>query len=433
MTSVLAFASAVAGESTDVKATPPKAEQSGRAKPPKLEPVKAGPVYSSLESREVSRAKIYPSVANFSSRYTQTVDLPMDPPSGLKIGNTTLFPTWNESVSYEDNLYGASRKKTADVSVYTQPGFGVMHRFNESIQMACYYKFGWNDYLDDNAKDYLTHNVDFSLNMTNIGVEGFSINVFDTYAQTGNPGELNDNYDAFVRQHQNSSGAMFSYERERITASASYDYTIVDEFRRDGYDYNYHHINGMFAYKVNRRVRPYLKYSFYSYDLVDDSHYNYTIHEILAGVLWRPYDQFEFDWMLGDRRSLTVQKDHSDDGPVLKMRLNYYHSQNIMAYCQASYEFQVGVLSGESYVTSTEAGTMCKISPELAVGGRVVWTRQLNPWDDMRTTEAGMLVRYQFRRQFYFFGEYNWAGQESPAAGGYVNYNKGTIGFKWRY
>jgi len=276
----------VAGDAaTDVKETGSKAEGS-KAKPPKLKPARAGPVFSSFESNEVSRAKVYPTVANWSSRYTQRIEIPEDPPAGLRIGNTTLLPTWLETITYEDNLFGASRKKQDDFGVYTQPGLGVRHRFSERIEAGCYYKFGWYDYLDDKARDYLTHDVDFTLNCSNIGIDGLNLNVYDTYAQTANTGALNQSYRAFTRQHQNTSGAMVSYEPGRITAIASYDYTIVDEFGRSGNDYDFHTVKSMCAYKINPRLRPYVKYNFMCYDMIPDQN-NYTVHEVSAGAIWR--------------------------------------------------------------------------------------------------------------------------------------------------
>jgi hypothetical protein len=412
--------------STEVK------ETSAKAHPPKLEPAKAGGVFASFQSDEVGRANIYPTVANFSSRFTQRIEYPEDPPPGLKIGNTTLYPTWLETLTYEDNLFGTSQKKQDDWSLYTQPGFGVTHRFNEKIDIGAYYKFGWHDYLDDKARDFLTHNADFSLNCKNIGVDGLSLNVHDTYAQTANTGVLNENFRAFTRQHQNTAGAIVSYELERITATASYDYTILDEFGRNGNDYDYHHVNGMFSYKVNRKVRPYLKYEFYSYDFLTDRN-NYTAHKITGGVVWRPYEKYEFDWYLGNNRALAVATPNSNDGPVAGMQLNYYHSQQCRSYFRANYQYEVGVLTGGSNTTAVEAGTLYRIFPELSVGGKVSWTHEDRmSGEDYKTTQAGMLVRYNYKRQFWFFGEYNWTGQDYNM-GRYVNWNQATIGFQWKY
>lgn len=424
-----------AEDSTEsAKETGAKADDSGKAKPPKLEPAKAGDAFASLNGDEVSSAKIYPTVANFSSRFTQTIGLPVEDTPGLKIGNTTLFPTYLETLTYEDNLFAVSRKKQDDWGLYSQPGFGIRHRFSDKIQVAAGYAFGWYDYLDDKARDYLTHNANFALNLSNIGVDGLSINLYDTYAQTGNTGVLNESYLAFTRQHQNTSGAMVNYERERIAVSASYDYTLLNIFGSSDNDYAYHTINAMFAYKVSKRIRPYLKYRFQSYDFAPSDLNNYTMNEVLGGVIFRPYDQFEFDMYLGGQRSDAVYFDNSTEGPIAGMRLNYFHNQRITAHFAASRGYEVGVLTGGMTVSSIEAGVTCKISPELVIGARGGWTKELrDSGEDQRTVQADLLARYQFRRQFFFTGDYRYTGRETNMGGGYVNTNQATIGFQWRY
>jgi hypothetical protein len=409
-----------------------KAEETGRAQPAKLEPVKA-PGLGTSEARELGTLRLLPAPANFESRYTQPIELPQEPTPGLRLGRTTLFPTYTETLTYDDNIFGTKHDKAADLILYSQPGFGLSHRFTENIQLAVNYKFGWNEYLDEKAKDYLTHNADFNLGFKNVGVQGFSLNIYDTYGQTANTGALNESYHAFTRQHQNNSGILANYEQGRIQASASYDFTLVDEFGRNGFDYFYDKVEGLVAYKVTSGLRPYVRYKFLSYDLLGREQNNYTVHEVVGGVKYRPFEQFEFDFGVGNRRSIAVKSLDSDDGEIYRLRLDYAANQNLRAYFQASREFEVGVLVGPTTTTAVEAGMFARILPGLSLGARTGWTRELRGGGiDQRTLQAGALVRYDFRRQFSFYGGYDYTYRETVRFG-HLLFNKGVLGFSWRY
>jgi hypothetical protein len=428
---ILICAAISAGAQEEETPTTDKQKETGRATPAKQEPVKAGAETATPESKEAAPAKLVQPQADFASRYTQEIQLPSAPAAGLKIGRTTLFPSYTETLTYEDNLFGTPNKKTSELTLYSQAGMGVQHQFAENIVATANYKFGWNEYLDEEAKDYLTHNADFNMSFRNV-VPGFSLNLFDSYGQTGNTGVLNTSFRAFTRQHENTSGLIASYERERVEAQAVYSWTLVDEFGRNGNDYFYHTVDGLVGYKVTAQLKPYFRYRFMTYDFEVDAN-NYTVHEVVGGVKYRPFQPFEFDFQVGNRRAIAVAGLDSNDGEIARIRLTYYRHEWLTAYAEGSREFEVGVLTGGSNTSHVEVGMNCRIVEGLSLGSRLAWTREARlSGEDLRTSQAGMLVRYDYLRQFSFTGEYMYTARESNLEH-FVGYNRATLGFLWRF
>ena len=409
-----------------------KAADNGKAAPEKLEPAKAEDARMTLPSAELPPFQLTPVTANFWGRYTRAIELPVEAPKGLQVGHTTLYPSFSETLTYDDNLFGLSSAKIRDFILRTEPGFGINHRFSENVALTTGYAFSWNDYLDDNARDYLTHSANFNLNVANMAVEGLSLSIYDSYGQTANTGILNENFLSYQRQHQNTVGTVLSFSRGPITTSGSYSFSFVDLFGVDNADYSYHTVQGLFAYKVDSHFSPFLRYSFQSYDFALDQS-NYTDHTIAGGLRYRPLEQFMFELALGNHRAVAVATGDSTDGPLAGLRLVYVHNERISAYFTASREYEVGVRTGGGTTISLEAGTQARVLKDLWLGSRASWTREVRQGgSDLRTTQAGVVVRYNFRRQFVFTGDYSFTCRESNY-GHYVSYNKAVLGFSWRF
>ena len=193
--------------------------------------------------------------------------------------------------------------KGPDVMQTYAVGTAFSYTPNKLFDIKGSYRFSWNDYTDDKAKDYLTH--DATLNFEFKPSKDLKFNLYETYAQSGNVGTFNRetllNFDDatfntfsirqafldFSRLQNYLAGISTNYHYKKIDIQASFEDSHIDYFGRTANldDTDTRTFRTSFGYKYSPKISPYLLYTYDNIAFMNSAQKGSESHTWNAGVI----------------------------------------------------------------------------------------------------------------------------------------------------
>lgn len=359
-------------------------------------------------------------------------------PTGLEFfaGRLKLFPRLETRLAYNDNIFGSGEgEERSDMLWQNRPGLDLTFAPDPSFQLRSYYIFGWNDYLDDVARDYLTHDAGASMTWRNLGVRGLDLNLRDQYSQSGNTAVLDNEYVSFTRLQENKAGPTVEYRRENLGFAVSYEYGIVDYFKAtlQSSDYYTHAGKVLWWYEVMPNLVPYVRYDYKATRYRLDSGGDFDCHYLNAGVRANLGRKFNFDAFVGNHRGISLDPYDSNDGPSAGIKLGYTPRLGYTVYFNSEYRFWQLVRTGGTRTLLLAAGGRFRVLPEFFVDGRVSWMQD-DRMDGIQ--QRTLLYRAQFeyaiRRDLRAYAGCNRAERATTGARDVI-INEIFAGFNFRF
>ena len=426
------------------------AESSGNESPKQEASLKESAKGESGKEEAALETPRYYNPAPLTTGFIRPIDYGMeDPPAGIKKGPVTLHPLFSTSITYDDNVLGTrSRAERKDFIWEVSPGYELIYRPNPDFTLTHGYKFGWVDYLDDNAKDYLTHNAGLNLQWRNLFVKGLKLEIDEQYRQSGNTGVFENQFASFSRVQGNSVGPTLSYETKRMGFIASYRFGLTDYFsqRNQVGDYHTHTADGMYYYKLSSKIRLYTQYTYESYDFVNSKSGDFDTHTHVAGVRAN-YRKIDFDFHIGNRRATTddinkpnrsggidLNQYDSDDGLVANLRISAKPTRRLSTYLSASQAFTAGVVTGGAKNTRAEVGVSVICFKKGKFDARALWNHEdRGSGLEQTTQEYGGRFTYRILKTLHGFADYNRSERSTNLDDDDIIINRGQIGIYFRF
>ena len=294
---------------------------------------------------------------------------------GIHLGKVTLRPSYDLKLTYDDNIFGQEKGGAKrDLILRNSPGIELDYTISESINLKTAYTFGWTDYLDDTARDYLTHNQSLNLEWKNAGVPGLDLALNEQYHQSGNTAVLEDEFVSFTRVQGISAGPTISFRRGRMGFIAGYQLGVTDYFGRTSSegDFHSHATKGLFFYQVSGGIVPYIFHEFTGTRFAHSAEDDFDLHDLRAGARFTE-GSFKFDFNLGNRRSLAREGYDSSDGLATRLRVDYVPNERWSLFFNAARHYDAGVRTGSSTNLEFSAGGGVELLRRLRLDSMVLW------------------------------------------------------------
>ncbi len=380
---------------------------------------------------EAPRLQAASPLGRYASRTRQQKD-----EGGFTFGRLRLHPLLDTSYTYEDNVL-ATRAQTAerDFLLETSPGIELDYRPTESVRLNTSYRFGWVDYLDDNSKDYLTHDAAFSLVWKHAGLRGLTFSLQDEYTQTGNVDVFLDEFTSFSRLHGNRAAAQISYQANRFGIIGRYEHRLVDHFSRfNAPDDYYSHTGNLLSYYrlTDRNLQVYSQYQVSRFLFTNIDTEDFDTHFLRAGLRGR-YRRMTFDGSIGNRRSYRRDTHDSDDGLAVHLSMTYKPSSRYTLLVNARQSFerrpQIGSLNelrfGADFQAHFPMGLKLDFDGHWLKEDRESGLRQ-------QTWETGLTLSYQALKWVEVFVGYH-RRERTNSASPSVTINRAQVGLTVRF
>lgn len=404
-------------------------DESGRLKPPR-----EGSTLPQAQTVIVESPKI-PYIPPLQTRPPRQIPY-YEEPAGLRFGRWILHPEETERLTYDDNVLGRPEgSKLSDVLVDHAPGLSLFYKNGRNFKFEASYAFGWHDYLDDTARDYLTQNAHVYAEWSNVGIHGLTVAFRDGYNQTGNTQVLEDEFKSFSRVQGNQTAVDVSYHSGRITVGSGYRFSITDYFGRGDSlgDYFQHDVPFVISYNLSRTLVPYLNYAFKAIRHIHNDARDFDTHSVALGVRTTVFRKFTFDASVGNNRSISFAPYDSNDGPALKVGLQYRHSARIQAYMNASRYYFAAERTGSSTVAEFEIGGDFRPLRNFSIDTSVLWRNESRQsGTEQITLTMQSTFNYRIKKYLEATAGYN----RSERSGNQirdVTINQGTVGIRFRF
>lgn len=357
-------------------------------------------------------------------------------PDGVRKDRWLFHPKYTLQTIYDDNVLGRpDATKQDDVIVQHTPGFDFTYRPRETLVFQGNYQLGWNNYMDDMQRDYLSHDLNLAATWRDVYHRGLSVGIHESYSQTGNTQVLEDEFQSFTRVQGNNLGLEVGYEKGRMEFSAGYEFGVVDYMARRDSDGSYyrHTVPLTFSYKLARNLVPYLTYDYNANRFHVDQDRNFDTHQIMVGVKAILYRKFAFDAAVGNSRAIAINPYDSNDGPAARLNLIYTHSERIQAYFKAAHSFYSGIRTGSGIVNEAELGGYFRINRRFNISLASLWRAEDRDTGTEQTTlTLQSSFNYRIKKCFEASVGYNRSERQSSQARD-VTINQGTISLRFRW
>ena len=136
----------------------------------------------SVEERAALRApRLH---ANVPLRRHPRREFDVDLPKGIRAGDLTLNPSFAVTYEYTDNaLASRARDAERDFVLSAEPGLALRYVPGPDVEIDGGYRLGWNNYLDDIARDYLEHGALLNVRWRHAGTRGLTVGLSDIYSE----------------------------------------------------------------------------------------------------------------------------------------------------------------------------------------------------------------------------------------------------------
>ena len=346
-----------------------------------------------------------------------------------------LHPVATSDFQYTDNVLGQGHSNQKKDELWsTSSGFEFNYKPTRTFDMSASYRFGWNEYLDNNARDYLTHEASLNLAWHDIFTRGLEIDLGANYNQTGNTGVLEQEFLAFTRIQTMQINPSLTYRRSKLTVSASYYYDRYDYFGRTTSqgDLETHGALFLASYNLSDFLTPYFLYSFAASHYFHEERQNFDTHELKGGLKIN-YGKFAFNLELGNEHSIRLKPYDSDDGNIYGLRLDYKHNEHFRAHILARRDFEVGILTGGGTYSTLEVGCTAQVLPRFETEARFsAIYNSLNSGAHEMTKQFNTRFTYQILRNLKGYAEYN-RDMRTSVGGPNIDINTARLGMTFRW
>lgn len=272
-------------------------------------------------------------------------------PSGFKLGTVEVRPFAEVTYLWDDNvlaLPGAVERP--DFLMTYLPGLELGWQPNPALSADARYAFGWTDYLDNEARDYLTHEAECRLIWQHFGVRGLTLSLSESYRQTGNTDALDNEFQAFRRLHGNILAPAVSYQTGKLGMRVSYRHELVDYFSRSDriQDYISHGAEGLFYFRLTERsMLAYARYEgeWSRFGILDSR--DFDAHLSASGVRGR-HERLSYEIEFGYRQGNGHVLRKDDGGWLLAASLEYEAARFVSLQVSARREYLSQIQSGNS-------------------------------------------------------------------------------------
>lgn len=343
----------------------------------------------------------------------------------LRLGPFEVHPTLSVTESFTDNVFLAPDKRRSDAITTVSPGLLLQMPVRQHL-------LSWGG--NTTIARYASHSSENTTDWTLYGACDLQLGRRIKYAVAGNYGYTHEGRSA------SSTSSIEKYWNGDLTTSLAYIMAdkakIKLEYTRTWLDYrtsDYRSrdedaVSLYLYYRALPRTAPYVQYEFKNVTFRDNStSLDNSVHSVFAGAIWELSERSRGNVKVGYLDKSFRHSSHEGIGDfAASLDVTHYVSDDNYLKCVGARTVDESSTQGTRYSVATGIGAefthrfLDRLSATVSGGFREVRFSNAEEGESKRrideVLQAGLTVRYTFRRWLECSLTYNWFDRDSNVA-----------------